>query len=94
MVYKYLICDLLSPVSDIVNKNLAITNRSCVSCAHNTSRAFRPNYPEIECVNFLTRVHPLSGSSILFPPLPSSWSSVGAVSSSSGSGQSAADGVW
>ena len=24
----------------IVNKNLAIANRSCVSCAHNTSRAF------------------------------------------------------
>ena len=70
MVYKYLICDLLSPVSDIVNKNLAITNRSCVSCAHNTSRAFRPNYPEIECVNFL-RTTTCPSPLRIFHPLPS-----------------------
>jgi len=27
------------------NKNLAIANRPCVICVHNTSRAFTPNYP-------------------------------------------------
>jgi len=27
-----------------INKNLAIANRSHVSCAHNTSTAYRPNY--------------------------------------------------
>jgi len=47
--------------TDLKNKNLAIANRSHVSCAHNTSRAFRPNYP----VTLKSRLNQVTGDGIM-----------------------------